>query len=794
MSIIPKIKIGRKSDRNFFDKSHTVNTTSDIGFCQPTLLENVVSDSKISLQTNSFVRLAPLPQPTFGRIQCKQHTAFVPYRDVFLAYDAFISRKSVASTYRTYIPESADGLTNDELFRAVLDSSVLASQNSSTSTFKRNVFFRAAILLRTEVSTDGVGVGNARDSYYNPFDSSHIWDSAPSLDTIRNIVSVYRKAFYSDSDGVSSSPFLFFLNSLFGNPNPTYDVNFHDLSGDYLTDASQIKPGWPLFTNVSNIRKFYASYSDVPSIDTPLGNFQESFINSLSSYDEKFFSEEISLNNADFLFRLPTFSAALNDGNGNTYSYNISNSFLCLKLTAVGRRLFKIFNAARINFGNYGVPIDYLSILAYYKSWFEKYNPGRDLQWLETNCYKLIHSYYDFGNKISDILHGSADFPDDLAQKDLVLCFYSFLADLAECTYSLPIDNITVATDDVLNDSVYNDLEHAPNLIINGRGSSGYSTEVPSPDILSTNPYGTRTPEVLGAGAGLGIALLQRIYKFVNKNSVIGQRIDDYLRAHNLGEPLPDSFVLGDNDFDLFVTDVLSTAETSEGFLGEYAGQAKQSNNSDTYNFVVSNAGILVQFMCIVPLGGYVQSGRVGMRSRFDFYNSLYDSLGKEALSQYEVVSRYYLLNDLEPNTPFGFVPQYFRHKVINNLANGGFAFRSQQGQFLGYSLDRLFSVPDVYVLPQTVRSQDGSYSTTERVLSTENLNLFANEYLRFIGRSEGFGNYNRIFYDTTGLTDNFIVDIFYNFKQYSPMRPISESFDTFDEQNDNGYTNISHA
>ena len=76
----------------------------------------------------------------------------------------------------------------------------------------------------------------------------------------------------------------------------------------------------------------------------------------------------------------------------------------------------------------------------------------------------------------------------------------------------------------------------------------------------------------------------------------------------------------------------------------------------------------------------------------------------------------------------------------------------------------------------------------------TKGVDLIADEYLRYIGRSDGFGNYNRIFYDTTGLTDNFIVDIVHEFKQYSPMKPVSESFDTFDDDVDNGSIQISHA
>ena len=112
MVSIGRINIGRKEKRAFFPLNHDVETTSDFGFCQPTLVRQFIKGSKINLQTKTFVRLAALPCPTFGRIECKQHTAFVPINDVFEAFEYLQSNKAVSSALRSYIPTSTDYSSN----------------------------------------------------------------------------------------------------------------------------------------------------------------------------------------------------------------------------------------------------------------------------------------------------------------------------------------------------------------------------------------------------------------------------------------------------------------------------------------------------------------------------------------------------------------------------------------------------------------------------------------------------------------------------------------------------------
>lgn len=776
MGTLSKIKLGRKSDRNFFDLSHDVNTTSDFGFCQPTLIQNIVADSKMTLKTSSFVRLAPLPVPTFGRINVKQHTAFVPYRDVFLAYDNFQSGKPVQSAVRHYTPQKADNIANSNLFSFLMNISRIEAGYGALDTLKNNLYFKVNAFVKTSVAPED---RLDRDSFYDPFNSKNDFDYL-NENRFYNMVAIYQKLF--DDHGNERSLF----NKVFFD---TFRHYYNYLDENYTT-ANTGKFNWLNFIDVQLWRDYEVWIESMSAgLKNSYGDYDHRYLHSLPEYEIPFFSESVSIENADFVFHPDNVDIEIGmmDESGSLVYKHIRDVVFTIKLTPLGRRLFKIFNADGINFGMKDIPCDVLSLYAYYKCWFDKYNPGRNMQWLDTNCYYLIHGYYDFGRTLDDmyvtdsISDGNLTFPTVDYKKHM----RGFFSDLANCCYSLPVDNITVATNELLTNVDDTRIQE-----IDVRSSNAVTRKTSA---RNNEPYGVIS-DVDTAG-GLGVKLLERIYHLVNKNSVIGSRIDEYLKAHNLGSPLPESLVLGDSDFSVMVEDTYSTAETDQAQLGEFAGKAKKYYDGDFMKFETANAGVLVQFVCIVPYGGYVQSGRKAMVDRYDFYNAFYDSLGMEAMTKYDVLSRIYLLDKVANDSVYGFVPQYFKHKVRNNLANGGFAFRSEMSQFLPYSLDRIFTVPDLYI--DKVRKWSNArkeYVEVDEVRETADLNIQADEYLRFIGRNEGFGNYNRIFYDTTGLTDNFIIQMVHDFKVYSPMKPVSESFDTFDKDVDNGYTEVSHS
>ena len=148
-----------------------------------------------------------------------------------------------------------------------------------------------------------------------------------------------------------------------------------------------------------------------------------------------------------------------------------------------------------------------------------------------------------------------------------------------------------------------------------------------------------------------------------------------------------------------------------------------------------------------------------------------------------EVFNRHYNLDGMEADFVFGYRPRYMGLKVRNNIANGYFAERSSQSQYLPYSLDRLFSTEKL------VYTRNGHYINSE-----PEYRPYAGEDIRFVGLNESLGNYDRIFYETDGLVDNFIMHILQEYKVWSPMKPVSESFDTFDKDVDDDVFESEHA
>lgn len=202
--------------------------------------------------------------------------------------------------------------------------------------------------------------------------------------------------------------------------------------------------------------------------------------------------------------------------------------------------------------------------------------------------------------------------------------------------------------------------------------------------------------------------------------------------------------------------------------------------------FECDEFGYLIQLTTLVPLGGYVQGDTQDPISRYDFYQSQFDGLGMEVLPQSAVIGRQTCFSNVQiPDSVFGFVPRYFNLKVQNNLANGGFSFNSESAQFLPYSLDKIFSVgsPSEYY--------DKDYTTPITKFCKD---VVCDEELRYVGRYEKYGNFDRIFYDTTGVTDNFIVHIIQDLSMYAPMRAIDNSFETYDEFTDDDSVKIDHA
>lgn len=87
--IFDKIRVS-SSKRSTFDLSHNQVMTSDFGYITPICVRDMVPNDDFVVNPQAYVRLTPMAVPTYGRIKCRIHHFFVPYRILYPDWDSFI--------------------------------------------------------------------------------------------------------------------------------------------------------------------------------------------------------------------------------------------------------------------------------------------------------------------------------------------------------------------------------------------------------------------------------------------------------------------------------------------------------------------------------------------------------------------------------------------------------------------------------------------------------------------------------------------------------------------------------
>ena len=124
-------------NRSPFHWNHDVNTTFGWGEIQPTQCKLIQPNSKTTFSTQELIRLAPLVEPTFGRVKYKSFNQFVPIADLFGNYDAMMAQEPISTAFGTKIPEALPSIILGRLCSYVLHGahgSVYWSQGSSNAT------------------------------------------------------------------------------------------------------------------------------------------------------------------------------------------------------------------------------------------------------------------------------------------------------------------------------------------------------------------------------------------------------------------------------------------------------------------------------------------------------------------------------------------------------------------------------------------------------------------------------------------------------------------------------------
>lgn len=681
---IGNISLGRSTKRYTHDMSCDNNTTMSFGFFQPLYTQMMLKGDKISLSARQLVRLAPMPVPTFGRMKLVNHAVYVPFSDVYPAYDALLAKVNVSTSVKTYIPTELPKITNSLLV------AFLCSYHG----------------IMTQWNLDG-----SRNMTRDILDKTTAGSSAAAL-------------FNSE------------------------DVSIDDVSVWYH----------------------------------PV---------------EQMYDNDLDVLGCDFLF----------------YSTTI-NKVVGFKMSTVGKRVYSLLRGlgyslevANNNF------VSAVPILAFYKAWFDHYAPKRDLTWSNTTAYRLINYIYE-NNQVSL----NANFVGNHYT-------YDFLTSLQDCFYSSKPDYYSAQTSQPVSNGDVSD-----NVL--GQPSVDPSADSPALDSLVKQTYQNSArsqtqgqPYVQATKISLPmLQTLQRLSRFVAKDSVIGQRVSTWLRVHFGADVsndfFKDSFDIKTFDVDCSVNDVFSTADTASGsgssatgeYLGAYAGKGIGFND-DKVSYEAPCAGYFILMSAIVPKASYYQGDDPSLYglNRYTLPSADFDALGME-LTPYacmvdnnginisKSVDKYNNLTGLS----FGYMPRFSGYKIKKDIVNGDMVRPSTLDSYSPYHLDRILLKHHFYP------SKSGTkYSLT---LNTEDIPKADMSSWIFPTKFPWLGNFNRIFYNSGQsrlisheinsenyamekasdvVDDNFIVQSVFDVRLTNQLKPISESYDTFEQDTDNNSINV---
>lgn len=475
---------------------------------------------------------------------------------------------------------------------------------------------------------------------------------------------------------------------------------------------------------------------------------------------------------------------------------------VCVRLNNAGKRLYKIFKGLGYSLDPLNTNrVSVLPIFAFYKAWYDKYFPARMSNWQSTDCFRLIDLIYSYGY---------VDFLNSVSPQ----FWKGFVASLSDCWYTYETDFVSANIDKPAS-NVAGDV-NIPNTTMTS--ASAYSNGVMSP--ASGQPYVWASN---GLVTSAQLQILSRLTRFVNKNSIIGGRIYEYLKVH-FGQDTIDAMFRQSNFLGTFVTDVklddtYSQADTlnmSSGTgqaLGSRAGLGSGFSNF-SLKYDAPCHGFVIGMSAIYANSSFCQGDDpiIYMLKRFEIPTAELDALGYELTPKaviYDNGGYADSTRDALYQTSFGYVPTYSKLKYKRNILNGDMAKRSTRDSFLGFHLDRFV----IEKSPIFKKQQDGSYSVESDVkysvpqagdawryiLKYPHLSYFNRIFLNAGSLNGGVfsvtkypGAYEKVIYDYMvsydkgNNDDNFTIQCSVNVTLWNKLKPLAISFDTMsDEDND---------
>lgn len=721
----------------------TNSTTANFSYVQPLMCRMLMAHSKIKGKLNIFARLAAMPRPTFGKINLETHISFVPIEQIYPSFMSLMSELPYTNSKGVTISHKKLPCTRiSDLYKA-LTYAVSSYDVAYTSHFK---------VTR--------GPSSARSAV-----------TAMSFDEFNTT--------YGDVIEAGETPTI----SNGDITRPLFNPLAEKAVMDYRTNAISKDEAERVYA-----RSISATPTDISPANLDVINGRYDFI-------------EVS-------------SAA-----SNAY-----DTLVCIVLTDRGKALRKLFLGLGYNVSfDDDTSVSILPLLAYYKAYYDFAVPFRDAPFESTKCYSLIR----FIDEHPDFVFSYENANEGGSEGDAL--FSSFIREeLSQCFSVQDINWLSLHTSDIINGRNHfenyplSTAQPTPNVatdITSNYANGEINTSPDSPGAVDITTYDTFN--------ALSVKLLLKMYGYYGRDSIIGNRINLWAKAH-LNSDVYNSLFASCNSINhassmIQIGDIDATAGTRQtdgtgNVLGDYAGKGIGSQ-SVKYNYKTDVYGFFIVFQWVNPVTSYYQGtdSQLCALTKYDLPQAEFDALGFEltprscvwtdngislrgAKHPDTIHSDKTVKSVITDNDAFGFVPRYSGFKNAKNIVNGDFSLRSLRSSMSCFYLDREFDVRHLDFL----HSADGSKVTYTGV----NLTWlpYASEQWRYIQRYPWLGNYNRIFVNSDNfkfdpiienvsadllgtypwpMDDNFMLHCVFDFTEDTPLKPLSQSFETQVKAND---------
>ena len=474
----------------------------------------------------------------------------------------------------------------------------------------------------------------------------------------------------------------------------------------------------------------------------------------------------------------------------------------CFQFSVRAKRLRKQFIGLGYSLnGEDNKPVSIAPLLAYYKAYYDYFGLTRDVQFEQTNCFKVIQYIWDYNVNFFQLTGHVSSQPLSifiLFLRDFQNLYYTDASSYIAAHRSSPMNGAAQRLPAV-NTSLYSLVDYASN------NTPGY---------IKPNNFGV--PNNIGnppLATWLSIDLLRRLTRFVSKDSVIGKRLSDWVKVHYGSDVsfdlFKDSFNISEWRTPIDIDDVFSTSETADvgnenkgDYLGAYAGKGIGFGKGG-FTFKAPTHGFVFVMSCIVPITNIFQGNDPTLYAidNDTIPRPEFDALGYEFTPKGAFMSDNFLLGATDDlgltKKGFGWVPRYTGFKVKKNIVNGDMCCGYFKRDLLPYFNDRLILSHGAQCIDIT--DNDGKPTGNVRFYLNTNSVPSASTSWQQICKYGFLSNYNRLFYNVKGDTDfvstdlgdfifdygefdNFICQTVFDVKVNNWLKPVQNSYDTIDE------------